>query len=233
MPESKKKTPIQPKQKKDVARAALRNRRRAAQEDRERRNKKVRLNMGLSIGAILIVVVTLFGLKAQQKKIPASAPNEAQEIVLHLEDNIYVDPQGRFSIAIPFGWKVERYPGNEPYTVSMFGPSRCEISVLVNEVDYTQFPKLLNKIEAVEEQFGINAHIETIVFKGQPAVRRNMGLKEHHLLMTDFLVGNLSHHLVIEMPYEVREDMQKALEFVLDSYKILPAEEGADIEGGV
>lgn len=169
------------------------------------------LKLFLVAGACLALAVFLTALSgcgnnndAETQETQQSSPTESEATANpeKLADQLYADPKGYFRIAYPDGWEVQEYPDDSRGKVAFTCPddSSVDLRVLVNVVDYSSVDRLLEELKEKESQLGVDTGIEQTTFDGRPAIKRSFDIQGSHVLMLDFLVGNVAHNLMYTAP---------------------------------
>lgn len=127
-----------------------------------------------------------------------------------LEDNLYKDPNGYFSILPPFEWKAENYPDDPRGKVAFFGPEKIELRILAKGVDYDNFDKMYSVILNIEKSNNIKSSKEKIIFCDKTALKRVLTYGSLKIMFIDVMIGNVSHNI-----------MYSAQPAIFDKYLIL------------
>ena len=101
--------------------------------------------------ALIIDLIYFYPEKLQK---PRSKNQGLQDVVLGMVGNVYVDPQHRFSMNVPEGWKEIQQPEHFPCDVIFVGPDYAELSIQVVPEKNQTLGTLLQKIKHIENKWG-------------------------------------------------------------------------------
>ena len=134
----------------------------------------------------------------------------------------YVDPDRRFSIALPPGWTWQRKKNDEDYDLTLMGPERMQLAILVMYAPVKTLEELRKDCEETESEQRIVSHIEETKFKGHPAIQRFCRLKLSSFLALDVLAHGTAYHLMGTIPTERFESHRTVLSALIDSFEPIP-----------
>jgi hypothetical protein len=189
---------------------------------REEQGGALALKIGLLVFGLLVLVaiaLDLSRMKKQPRLAVVDVQTETQDLVLGLNGPRHVDPNGRFSIVIPAGWRVLLPPDSKPYDVVFCGPHSTDISIMASPVAYDDLPSLVKDIDKAEQGFNLHVQKEPLFFEERPAVRRICRLQQTKLLAMDFVSGHVAHHLMCSVPPEYFDQYRPVLEELLNTYR--------------
>ena len=89
------------------------------------------IRLGLMAFALLIVLAFVYDLRRTRarKNVPEKERlgQDLAALLLNEEQQVYRDPQGRFSLSVPVSWTVEHpSPEDRPYDVVFASPYGCD-----------------------------------------------------------------------------------------------------------
>jgi hypothetical protein len=213
-----------------MAQAGTRGLRRGAHEERA---GSPALKLGLLVFGLLAMVAIGLDMTMVHQRLPRatiSVETEVQSILLGLNGPRYVDPNGRFSIVCPPGWRIIVSPDSSPYDVVLSSPRGAEISILASPVAYDDLPSLMADIEKAERGFNLHTQKEPIFFQDTPAVRRVCQLLQTKLLAIDFVSDRVAHHIMCSVPPECFDPYYSAFLELLNTYRFRSSVTGASAE---
>ncbi|NCC50827.1 MAG: hypothetical protein EOM20_06370 [Spartobacteria bacterium] len=190
------------------------------------RGKQILLVAGLLLGLALVagIIIDARTIERRRRSPGNDSATEVQNIILDMDSAPYVDPDRLFSITAPAGWTVTQQPEGTPYNVTFRSRNGPEISIVATRVDYNNFTRLKKDIKSIEQQQGINAHIEEPGFIGREAIRRTMGLHHSKVVTYDFIEDHVAHHIQVSIPHSLTNRYEPVLMDIIETYEPLPSE---------
>ena len=188
----------------------------------ETQGRRIFLQIGLLVFGLLVVaalIVDMTGFVHKKVHRPPDVTTELQNIVLGLDGPRFADSNGLFSIVIPAGWKVSKPPESDPYNVVFVGTHSADISIMAKPVSYNTLPELFTEIEKHEKQFGLSTKVDTIRFRGRPAVKRSGRLMRVKIFAIDFVEDHVAHHIMCAVSPEYFDRYEPVLMDVLNTYE--------------
>ena len=188
----------------------------------EAQGKRIYLQVGLLVFGLLVVVALIMDLTGfMHKKVyrPPDIATELQNMVLGLDGPRFTDANGLFSIVIPPGWKVSKPPESDPYNVVFVGSHSADISIMAKPVSYNTLPELFREIQKLEKQFGLATKVDTIRFRGRPAIKRSGRLMRVKVFAIDFVEDHVAHHILCAVSPEYFDRFEPVLMEVLNTYE--------------
>ena len=188
----------------------------------ETQGRRIFLQIGLLVFGLLVVaalIVDMTGFVHKKVHRPPDVTTELQNIVLGLDGPRFADSNGLFSIVIPAGWKVSKPPESDPYNVVFVGTHSADISIMAKPVNYNTLPELFTEIEKHEKQFGLSTRVDTIRFRGRPAVKRSGRLMRVKIFAIDFVEDHVAHHIMCAVSPEYFDRYEPVLMDVLNTYE--------------
>ena len=133
--------------------------------------------------------------------------------------DVYRDPKGRFSVAVPGGWQVAGTP-DLGYDLTMEGPNLLWFSVMVTDDAEDSIETLKDKIKAMEQELQRDTHIQERDFKGHRAISRFTRMSLDSLCMIDLLDAGRSFHLVGKIPADEFERGRPVLDALMETFQL-------------
>lgn len=180
------------------------------------------VRIGFLVFGVLVVAALIADMTGFRHKKPYRSPDlatELQNIILGLDGPRFTDAKGLFSIVVPPGWKVSRPPESDPYNVVLVGSHSADISIMAQPVSYNTLPELFKEIEKREKQFGLATKVDTIRFRGRPAIKRSGHLLRVKILAIDFVENHIAHHMMCAVSPEYFDRFEPVLMEVLNTYE--------------
>jgi hypothetical protein len=177
---------------------------------------------------LLFAVVVVAPVALRNNRVPWDRPDvdlvEALRHTMLLGPNAprYFDPAGRFSIAVPEGWRWRTGEDAYPYELRVLGPDDTDLCLKISEVDFG-FDGLRAMLAGVEIENGIDTHMSDTNFLGWPAVFRTMQLYHQRVIALDFVAGRNAYHLLAGLPPSRFDEAQPYMLALMDTLKIAPA----------
>jgi hypothetical protein len=144
--------------------------------------------------------------------------DDPSALTLGLDDRVYSDPDGRFSLTIPAAWSVRTGGQAEPQDVVFRGPLGLEVWVRLTDLGHDRFERMSDEIRKIEESFGVNQNIRVTTFLGRPAIERRMRLFDKEAMTLDLLIGSTNHHVQLASRREAFDSLLPLLRGILDTY---------------
>jgi hypothetical protein len=181
--------------------------------------------LAFALLAIIAFTADMFVFRKKRSETAVDPTAELQEVVLGLDGQAVVDPKaGLFSIVPPAGWKIVTGRSAKPHNLRFIGPNGSDISITATKVEYNTFDALVQKLERIQEQYGLNMNIEPIKLNDWPAAKRKTGLHYVTVVSIDFVKNYVAHHIQISIPHNRFETYYPVLMDIVKTYRPLPAE---------
>lgn len=169
----------------------------------------------------------MFWLKPHRATTVHAPAKDIENVLAHLEsdDLRYSDSAGTFSIQRPYGWTIDSSPEKTDYDVIFSSPHGPDLRISAMPKDDQTYHSMLQKIEEIQDQYGINMNIEPITFLGYPAIKRTVKLHRTMIVNIDFITPKNIHHIQYGAPHNLFETYQPLFDKLLETYKTESHEE--------
>lgn len=185
----------------------------------------VRLMVMALAGLTLIVVtadVTHWRIRADKALDAAGESSLVSEALIDVTTatNRYVDLAGRFTAAWPASWAAYPYKNEGDYAVTLRGPHRMELSIMVLDIGDGGQAAVQAALRSFELQQRIHVPTEPVEFHGRPAYRRRLPLGTITVEAVDFAAGRQHVHIAVSAPRASFEDLRPVLEEMLQRVEV-------------
>ena len=168
--------------------------------------------------AIAAFMADMYGFSRQSAVVVVPPKTPAQLLLsITTATNLYHDPQGRFSIAVPAGWTAKYGDTNVEFDAKLEGPERLILYVIVGDAPGETIENLKKTFAETEQETARLTHIEDVTFHGQPAIRRYCRMDTDALRSLDFLVGQTSFHLMGVIPRAQFESHSPVIDALMET----------------
>lgn len=175
----------------------------------------------LAVGVLGTMAVMADMMQAAKVKSLAPKQQSPTEILMSISraTNRYMDPDHRFSVAVPDGWRWERKKSDEDYDVTFYGPERIEVAMLAIYAPGKTLDELKKEFEETEQDQRIISHIETTTFKGHPAIQRFCRLKLLSFQSLDVLAHGTAYHLMASVSTDHYAELKPVVTAFADTFE--------------
>jgi len=169
----------------------------------------------LTIAAVIVDFYS-FAHRPQAQVLVPKTPSELL-LAVTTATNRYQDPQGRFSITVPKGWKAMFGGANVEYDAKLEGPDRMFLQVIVAKAPGETLDNLKKTFTNIELETARMTHIEDMQLAGRPAISRFCRMDTVAFRAVDFLVGDTSFHLMGIIPREHFESHRAIIDALIET----------------
>ncbi len=145
--------------------------------------------------------------------------NDRQNLVLGLEDEPYVDPQGRFSIVRPAGWTMTTGRRREDSDAFFEGRYGQQLAIQVYTVKHERAIDHYDFLMSHEQDKQIRSDKRMIWFMNRRVVERKCKLTDIKLICYDFVEGNMGHHIRFSATHDLYDDYLMIVTNIIMTYK--------------
>ncbi len=129
------------------------------------------------------------------------------------------DPNGRFTLALPAGWRVATGRQSAPYSILLTSPNGITIGAMATPVEYDDLTDLFEEIRNRQEESSLAIAPETFRLNDRQAIRRIATLRTGKAAAIDFLENRVAHHIMCRIPLSAYEEYLPSFMEWLASYQ--------------
>ena len=129
------------------------------------------------------------------------------------------DPNGRFTLAVPAGWRAATGPQSAPYSILLTSPNGVTIGAMATPVEYDDLADLFEDIRNRQEESSLAIAPETFRLNDRPAIRRIATLRTGKAVAIDFIEDHIAHHIMCRIPLSAFEEYLPSFMEWLASYQ--------------
>ena len=189
------------------------------------------VRIGIMVFSLLAVVAVSFDLVVLRVKASKALDRSGSTLVAEAlidvttATNRYRHERRGFSLVQPPGWEALRGASGQDYDVTLRGPHRLELAVMVRDADRGGLEALRASLQKTEERLRVRTSLQDTVFHEQPAFQRVLPLNKIKIESLDYLVGRRHIHIMASAPREVFDDMRPVLVALRETFEIDGEEE--------
>jgi len=213
-----------------AAEARARQRERAESVRQETRRTRFRwMIWGFALILLIALIVDLRHISTRlhtfQRTGKVARPGDAADIAGGLDGARYTDPSGLFSLVPPRHWVRLKQPPNSFFNAVFRGPYGMDMSIQVVVTNGLTFEGLIDRLRRVERAMSATTHMDFAYVGPNRAVKRSVQLYQSHLLILDFVAGDLAHHIQFSVPTALYDEYEPVFLRLMQTYRsghILP-----------